>query len=121
MISAVYNFNYGWRFRLADAFPLGSALEATKDCKGRFFYETEYQEEGWEEVGLPHTFNDEDLFLDRIQDAGSGQKRTFSCYRKWFEGGEILSGVRGSPADLLSICERDAGRILRGGSSALRL
>ena len=85
MISAVYNFNYGWRFRLADAFPLGSALEATKDCKGRFFYETEYQEEGWEEVGLPHTFNDEDLFLDRIQDAGSGQKRTFSCYRKWFE------------------------------------
>lgn len=85
MISAVYNFNYGWRFRLADVFPLGSALEATKDCKGRFFYETEYQEEGWEEVGLPHTFNDEDLFLDRIQDAGSGQKRTFSCYRKWFE------------------------------------
>lgn len=84
MIGAVYNFNYGWRFRLADAFPLGSALEALRDSQGRFFYETDYGEEGWEEVGLPHTFNDGDLFLDRIQDAGSGQKRTFSCYRKWF-------------------------------------
>lgn len=88
MKSAVYNFNYGWRFRLADAFPLRSALEATRDSKGRFFYETDYGEEGWEEVGLPHTFNDKDLFLDRIQDAGSGQKRTFSCYRKWFDAPE---------------------------------
>ncbi len=131
MQGTVYNFNYGWHFRLADAFPLRGALEATRDAEGRFFYETDYQEagcpeaegqrtgcqedcwetasrwtdsqeegqgigcqeecrkadcrQGWKEVGLPHTFNDEDLFLDRIQDAGSGQKRTFSCYRKWFD------------------------------------
>lgn len=85
MKGKVYNFNYGWRFRLADTFPLGSALEATKDAAGHYFYETDYAEEGWKEVGLPHTYNDEDLFLDRIQDAGSGQKRTFSCYRKWFD------------------------------------
>ena len=32
-----------------------------------------------------HTFNDGDLFRDRIQDAGSGQKRTMAFYRKWFE------------------------------------
>lgn len=85
MNSACYNFNYGWRFRLADAFPLRSALEATRDAQGRFFYQTDYQEQDWKEVGLPHTFNDKDLFLDRIQDGGSGQKRTFSCYRKWFD------------------------------------
>ncbi len=80
----LYSFNYQWHFKLADAFPLQEALEATRDSRGRAFYERDYQEEGWKEVGLPHTYNDEDLFLNRIQDAGSGQKRTFSCYRKWF-------------------------------------
>ena len=84
MESQVFNFNYGWKFRLADAFPLNCALDATKDASGHFFYEREYQEEGWKEVSVPHTYNDEDLFVNRIEDAGSNQKRTFSCYRKWF-------------------------------------
>lgn len=82
--SQVYNFNYGWTFKVADAFPLAAALEAWKDKAGRYFYEKEYDEQAWEAVGLPHTYNDKDLFVDRIKDAGSGQKRTFSFYRKWF-------------------------------------
>lgn len=85
-----YNFNYGWLFCLADAFPLKSAVEKTRDAEGRSFYKRDYSEAGWKEVSLPHTFNDEDLFVNRIEDAGSGQKRTFSVYRKWFS----LSGCR---------------------------
>ena len=73
----------GWHFLLADAFPLRSALEKHKDAAGRFFYEREYEENGWEAVTLPHTFNDGDLFKARIEDAGSGQKRTCAFYRKW--------------------------------------
>ena len=79
-----YNFNYKWHYKLADAFPLAEALEKWKDARGRFFYEVEYGENDWQEATLPHTFNDVDLFRDRIQDAGSGQKRTFAFYRKWF-------------------------------------
>lgn len=85
-----YNFNYGWHFCLADTFPLQSAVEKTRDGTGREFFSRDYSEEGWKEVSLPHTFNDEDLFVNRIEDAGSGQKRTFSCYRKWFS----LEGCR---------------------------
>lgn len=79
-----YNFNYKWHYKLADAFPLAEALEKWKDAEGRFFYEVEYGENDWQEATIPHTFNDVDLFRDRIQDAGSGQKRTFAFYRKWF-------------------------------------
>lgn len=79
-----YNFNYCWHFLLADAFPMRGALTKWRDSSGRYFYEREYQEDGWQEVTLPHTFNDGDLFVDRIQDAGSGQKRTCAFYRKFF-------------------------------------
>ncbi|MCD8380790.1 MAG: hypothetical protein LUC95_10875, partial [Lachnospiraceae bacterium] len=80
-----YNFNYCWHFKLADAFPLKDALKKHSDSAGRYFYEREYQETDWKEVSLPHTFNDEDLFVNRIKDAGSGQKRTCSFYRKWVD------------------------------------
>jgi len=80
----VYNFNYDWTFKLADAFPLNKALDKWKDETGKFFYEREYREKDWEIVGIPHTYNGEDLFVSRIEDAGSGQKRTFAFYRKWF-------------------------------------
>lgn len=83
--SRIYNFNYDWNFKEADAFPLQAALDKQKDRKGNYFFDREYEEDGWKQVGLPHTFNDEDLFVARIRDAGSGQKRTFSLYRKWFE------------------------------------
>jgi beta-galactosidase len=82
---AVYNFNYQWHFKLADAFPLREAIDTNRDKSGRLFYELAYEEDNWEEVSLPHTFNDRDLFKARISDAGSGQKRTFAFYRKWFK------------------------------------
>jgi beta-galactosidase len=103
--SKIYNFNYGWNFKLADAFPLQSALDKHKDAKERYFFEKDYEEEGWEQVGVPHTFNDKDTFVNRIEDAGTGQKRTFSFYRKWFklpkehEGKKVLiefEGIRQS-------------------------
>lgn len=83
--SQVYNFNYDWNFKRADAFPLEVALDKHRDSKGKYFYEKEYEENEWKQVGLPHTYNDEDLFVARIEDAGSGQLRIFSFYRKWFK------------------------------------
>ncbi|MFA9556742.1 glycoside hydrolase family 2 protein [Evansella sp. AB-rgal1] len=80
----VYNFNYEWKYTLANAYPLQEALDSSKDGAGRYFYDKDYIIENWEEVGVPHTYNDKDLFVARIEDAGSGQKRTFSLYRKWF-------------------------------------
>lgn len=80
-----YYFHNGWSFLRADAFPLKKALEAWKDKQGKYFYEVDYEEDNWKKVTLPHTFNDEDLFRDRIQDAGSGQKRTMAFYRNWLE------------------------------------
>lgn len=80
-----YSFNYCWHFLLADAFPVRDALAKWKDAAGHYFYEKEYEEKNWQEVTLPHTFSDGDLFVARIQDAGSGQKRTCAFYRKSFE------------------------------------
>jgi len=80
-----FNFNYNWKFKLADAFPLKDALTKLMDCERRFFYERGYAEKNWELVGVPHTYNDSDLFVQRIEDAGSNQKRTFAFYRKWLD------------------------------------
>ena len=33
-------FHYGWKFLLADAFPLKDALNKWRDADGHFFYET---------------------------------------------------------------------------------
>ena len=82
-IGQSFYLHYGWKFLLADVFPLKDALERWKDSAGHYFYEPDFREENWQEVTLPHTFNDVDLFRARIQDAGSGQKRTFGFYRKW--------------------------------------
>ena len=79
----VFCFHHGWHFLLADEFPMQKALEKHKDKNGRCFYELDYIEENWERVTLPHTFNDTDLFRDRIKDAGSGQKRTAAFYRNY--------------------------------------
>ena len=79
----VFCFHHGWHFLLADEFPMQKALEKHKDKNGHCFYELDYIEENWERVTLPHTFNDTDLFRDRIRDAGSGQKRTAVFYRNY--------------------------------------
>lgn len=83
----VFCFHHGWHFLLADEFPMQKALEKHKDKNGRCFYELDYIEENWESVTLPHTFNDTDLFRDRIKDAGSGQKRTAAFYRNYLTVG----------------------------------
>ncbi len=77
----VFLFHQGWRFRLADAFPMDSALEKCRDALGRLPTDTVYDDSGWEDVDLPHTFNGGDLFSVPIEDGGSGQKRTCAFYR----------------------------------------
>lgn len=91
-VGEYFYFHHGWRFLLADAFPLANAVEQWKDKKGFSFYELEYEEDTWSDVTLPHTFNDKDLFKNRIKDAGSGQKRTVAFYRNWFH---VPDGHRG--------------------------
>lgn len=76
-----FYFHHGWHFLRADAFPMAKAVDAHRDAEGHAFYEADYRESGWQPVTLPHTFNDEDLFRDRIQDGGSGQRRTAAFYR----------------------------------------
>lgn len=83
--SEVYNFNLDWEFKKADSFPLDKALEKHKDINGKYFYELYYIPSEWLAISLPHTFNDEDAFVSRINDGGSNQARTFSFYRKWFQ------------------------------------
>ena len=79
-----YNFNHSWKFALANAFPLKNALEAKRDSQGRYFYDPNYDDSNWQNIGIPHTFNDGDMFVNRIEDAGTGQNRTFALYRKTF-------------------------------------
>ena len=85
-MNKLINFNYEWQFLKASAFPLINALDGHTDTSGHYFYDKEYEQSGeWTGISVPHTFNDEDLFKARIKDAGSGQERTFSFYRKYFE------------------------------------
>ncbi len=81
MMTNVYSFLQGWRFRRADAFPLDRAAEAVGDASGHDFSHPAYDDSGWEPVSLPHTFNDGDLFSVPIEDGGSGQRRTAAFYR----------------------------------------
>ncbi|NLK75147.1 MAG: glycoside hydrolase family 2 protein [Clostridiales bacterium] len=101
----VYNFNLDWKFKKADAFPLDAALEKHRDSNGKYFYEEDYILSDWKDVSVPHTFNDEDAFVSRISDGGTGQARTFSFYRKYFtiasshEGKKVIiefEGIRQS-------------------------
>lgn len=89
-----YYFHHGWSFLLADAFPMKEAIEKWKDQHGKYFYELDYEQTHWKEVTLPHTFNDADLFRDRIKDAGSGQKRTAAFYRNWLTIPEERKGQK---------------------------
>lgn len=76
-----YAFHHGWKFRLANRFPMAEALSAFRDAQGRDVYAPDYCDEDWETVTLPHTFNDGELFSVPIEDAGSGQTRTAAFYR----------------------------------------
>ncbi len=76
-----YAFHHGWKFRLANRFPMAEALSAFRDAQRRDVYAPDYCDEDWETVTLPHTFNDGELFSVPIEDAGSGQTRTAAFYR----------------------------------------
>lgn len=76
-----YAFHHGWKFRLANRFPMAEALSAFRDAQGRDVCAPDYCDEDWETVTLPHTFNDGELFSVPIEDAGSGQTRTAAFYR----------------------------------------
>ena len=81
----VFYFHHGWHFKRADAFPMAKAFEKQRDAKGRMVYDPEYEEQDWERVTLPHTFNAGELFSVPIEDAGSGQTRTAAFYRNTLE------------------------------------
>ena len=85
-----FYFHHGWHFLRADAFPMAKAVDAHRDAEGHAFYEADYQETGWQPVTLPHTFNDEDLFRDRIQDGGSGQRRSAAFFRNTLKRNQHL-------------------------------
>lgn len=74
-------FHHGWRFRLANAFPMEQALAACRDAEGHLPTDRIYDDGDWEQVTLPHTFNGADLFAVPIEDSGSGQRRTCAFYR----------------------------------------
>ena len=76
-----YLFHHGWRFRLADAFPMERAMETCRDHRGRLPVDPGFDDSTWESVTLPHTFNGSDLFSVPIEDGGSGQRRTCAFYR----------------------------------------
>ena len=76
-----YYFHQGWKFHLSGRFPMEEALHACRDAAGREVYSPAYCDEGWQEVTLPHTFNDGEIFSVPIEDAGSGQTRCVAFYR----------------------------------------
>lgn len=84
-MQGTYYFHQGWKFRLSGIFPMAEALSAGRDEEGREVYDPAYRDEDWEQVTLPHTFNDGELFSVPIEDAGSGQTRAVAFYRNVLE------------------------------------
>ncbi|NMN00262.1 beta-galactosidase [Bifidobacterium sp. DSM 109958] len=79
--AATLYFHHGWKFQCADAFPIREALARWRDADGRDVFDPAYDDASWQSVALPHTFNDVDIFRDRILDGGSRQKRCAAFYR----------------------------------------
>lgn len=80
-MSNFFAFHHGWKFRLANRFPMEEAFAACRDAAGREVFDPAYDDADWQTVTLPHTFNDGELFSVPIEDAGSGQTRTAAFYR----------------------------------------
>ena len=76
-----FYFHHGWHFLRADAFPMQRPLTRTGTLRGTPFTRPTTGKPTGSPSRCPHTFNDEDLFRDRIQDGGSGQRRTAAFYR----------------------------------------
>ena len=80
-MASTYYFHHGWKFCLANRFPMEDAFLAHRDAQGREVFDPAYADQDWQQVTLPHTFNDGELFSVPIEDAGSGQTRTVAFYR----------------------------------------
>lgn len=80
-----YNLNFDWKFTKAKApFPLQSATESVSE-NGKDFFNTDYNDNMWESVSIPHAPNAEDSFDSLIRDAGEATLyRGFMFYRKRF-------------------------------------
>lgn len=84
---SVYNFNLDWKFckPSVSTWPLQTAMNGIVDAQGRHFYEPGYDDSAWEDVNLPHTFNDVEAFRSVAHDAGDmGVWRGIAFYRKNF-------------------------------------
>lgn len=115
--SVSLNFHHGWHFLLTHAYPIREAVDQWRDGAGRAFTDPEYEEDAkaWQQVALPHTFNDVDIFRDRILDAGSRQLRCAACYRNWFE---VPTEHRGSKVILESEGIRQTAYVYVNGTMA---
>ena len=85
--SVVFNFNLDWKFLKpsANTWPLQTAANGVVDAQGWHFYEPDYDDSAWEDVCLPHTFNNVDSFRNVANDAGDvGVWRGIVFYRKTF-------------------------------------
>ncbi len=80
-MDTTFYFHHGWRFLRADRFPMADAFAVHRDGCGRDVTDPAYDDSVWQQVTLPHTFNDGELFSVPIEDAGSGQTRTAAFYR----------------------------------------
>lgn len=63
-----YNFNIGWKFNKAD---IAAAQQAAFD------------DNGWQEVSLPHTYNDTDTF-DNFMEGGHNGERSMYTGKTWY-------------------------------------
>lgn len=82
-----YNFNFDWKFYQPseDIWPLVTAVTNHKDANGSEFFAVDFDDSKWQQVSLPHTFNDVDSFDDVARDAGEGVLyRGITFYRKKF-------------------------------------
>lgn len=82
-----YNMNPDWKFSKPSGvkWPLKEAIDTSKDAGGAAFYMPGFDDSTWQDVSLPHTFNDEDSFRTVAADPGEGGAyRGISFYRKHF-------------------------------------
>lgn len=84
-----YNMNLDWKFSLPQAnkaWPLEAAQEGMKDSEGNEFFAVNYDDSLWDQVSIPHTFNEGEIFDSLASGAGDdSQTRCITFYRKHFQ------------------------------------
>jgi beta-galactosidase len=114
--SGDYNMNPDWKFSKPTGvkWPLAEAQETSKDAQGRIFYDPAFDDSSWDDVSLPHTFNDEDSFRSVAADPGEGGAyRGISFYRKHFS---LPAGDKGKKVIMEFEGVRQAAYVYLNGS-----